>query len=86
MDNWQIAKGERGFRINFLLHAAGMVERAALQQPLSASEEDKQELLNDVDYESLHIQVLSLSRVLDLTFPIAEEVYLFALINHQIDG
>ncbi|WP_068707149.1 sigma-54-dependent transcriptional regulator [Tetragenococcus solitarius] len=84
MNNWQIASEEQGFRINFLLHAAGMVERAALQQPLSTSEEEKQKLLNDPDYESLHIQVLSLSRVLNLTFPITEEVYLLALINHQI--
>ncbi|WP_028790860.1 sigma-54-dependent transcriptional regulator [Tetragenococcus muriaticus] len=84
MENWQIEKQEQGFFINFLLHAAGMVERVVLQQPLTATEEEKENLKNDSEYEALHVQVLSLSRVLNLVFPKAEEVYLLDLIERQI--
>ncbi|WP_412766481.1 sigma-54-dependent transcriptional regulator [Tetragenococcus koreensis] len=84
MDNWHILKEEQGFCINFLLHAAGMIERVILQQPLTAPENEEENLQDEPDYEALHIQVLSLGRVLNLTFPPAEEVYLLALIKRQV--
>ncbi|AYW48926.1 transcription antiterminator BglG [Tetragenococcus osmophilus] len=85
MENWEIAKQEQGFFINFLLHAAGMVERAVLRQPLTATEKEKEDLKNDSAYEALHVQVLSLGRVLNLTFSKAEEVYLLDLIKRQME-
>lgn len=84
MRHWQIAKTEQGFLVNFLLHAAGMIERLILRQPLSATADEKQELCQDPDYEALHIQILSLDRILNLTIPLAEEYYLLALIQRQV--
>ncbi|WP_289942733.1 sigma-54-dependent transcriptional regulator [Tetragenococcus halophilus] len=83
MDNWQIPRKEQGFCINFLLHAAGMVERVVLQQPLTVSEDEKVGLQNNSEYEALHLQVTSLSRVLNLNFPVSEEFYLLELIKRQ---
>ena len=83
MHTWQIATAEKGFRINFLLHSAGMLERVLLDQPLTGTLEEEQSLLADPEYEQLHRHVLSLGRTLNLMIPLVEEYYLLSMIHRQ---
>lgn len=83
MNSWHIASEEKGFRINFLLHAAGILERVLLNQPLSTTNEEVHWLQASEDYEQLHVHVQSLGRTLNLMIPLAEEYYLLAMIHRQ---
>ncbi|MBS4534488.1 sigma 54-interacting transcriptional regulator [Clostridium sp. D2Q-14] len=85
MNTWRVSKEEEGFRINFLLHAAGMLERVLLHQPLTGAEEEERALQDDEHYDKLHVHVLSLGRILNLTIPLMEEFYLLALIKRQLE-
>lgn len=84
MNTWQISREEKGFRINFLLHVAGMLERVLLNQPLTCTKEEELELTVSEEYEKLHVHVLSLGRTLNLMVPLTEEYYLVAMIKRQI--
>ena len=84
MNSWKISKEEKGFRINFLLHVAGMLERVLLEQPLTGTEEEEQAVLSSEGYDQLHVHVLSLGRTLNLMIPLIEEYYLLAMINRQL--
>lgn len=83
MTTWQIPQKEAGFRINFLLHSAGMLERILLQQPLTGTEEA--DMMTDELYEQLHVHLLSLGRTLNLTIPVIEEYYLWAMIHRKVE-
>lgn len=85
MTAWEISLEERGFKINFVLHAAGMLERILLNQPLTGEATDEQSVLMNAEYEKLHVHVLSLGRTLNLVVPVMEEFYLMSMIQRQIN-
>ena len=85
MNSWEISIDGKGFRINFLLHAAGMLERVLLNQPLTIEDEELQKMLVAQEYEQLHIHTVSLGRIFNLSIPEAEEYYLWAMIRRQIE-
>lgn len=73
--------GTGAFKINFAVHTAGMIERVLLNEPLGITEEFEKQLLQEKDYERLHIQVQVLERVLLLNIPISEEYYLLEILK-----
>lgn len=83
MNTWGIPSDEKGFRINFLLHVAGMLERVLLNQPLTGTEKEEKTALESEEYEQLHVHVLSLGRTLNLMIPLIEEYYLLTMIQRQ---
>lgn len=84
MHTWNISFEKQGFKINFLLHTAGMLERIVLQQPLSGTLEQEEELKKDPFYEKLHVHVQSLGRTMNLSIPSLEIYYLLLLIKKEV--
>ena len=85
MSSWEISVDGKGFRINFLLHVAGLLERVLLNQPLTVEDEELQRMLVAQEYEQLHIHTVSLGRIFNLVIPSTEEYYLWTMIQRQIE-
>lgn len=69
------------FRINFVMHMAGVLERALRQDPLSVTDEAVLQTIYEPNYKELVKGVVSLEEQFRLAIPAAERYYIAQLVD-----
>lgn len=76
---------EYGFKINLVMHTAGMIERIIRNEPLTVEENELTNTTNDPLYSQLATSVVLLEDQIKVKVPIEEMYYLLRLVHNQLD-
>ena len=79
-----LASREYGFKINLVMHTAGMIERIVLNEPLTAEKEELDETVQDPFYKMLQNVIVPLEERVNLKIPLVESYYILRLIHNQL--
>ncbi len=85
MDSASIDVKEYGFMINLVLHAAGMIERVILNEPLSVENQDNRSIKNDPLYVKIVEPLNELEGKIKVKFPLEEVYYLLKMITNHLE-
>ncbi|HGV8431087.1 sigma 54-interacting transcriptional regulator [Enterococcus faecium] len=80
-----IGDEEYGFKINLVMHTAGMIERIIRNEPLTVEENELTNTTNDPLYSQLATSVVLLEDQIKVKVPIEEMYYLLRLVHNQLD-
>lgn len=80
-----IGDEEYGFKINLVMHTAGMIERIIRNEPLTVEENELTNTTNDPLYSQLAASVVLLEDQIKVKVPIEEMYYLLRLVHNQLD-
>lgn len=80
-----IGDEEYGFKINLVMHTAGMIERIIRNEPLTVEENELTNTTNDPLYSQLATSVVLLEDQIKVKVPIEETYYLLRLVHNQLD-
>ena len=80
-----IGDEEYGFKINLVMHTAGMIERIIRNESLTVEENELTNTTNDPLYSQLAASVVLLEDQIKVKVPIEEMYYLLRLVHNQLD-
>ncbi len=80
-----IGDEEYGFKINLVMHTAGMIERIIRNELLTVEENELTNTTNDPLYSQLAASVVLLEDQIKVKVPIEEMYYLLRLVHNQLD-
>ena len=80
-----IGNEEYGFKINLVMHAAGMIERIIRNETLTVEENELTNTMSDPLYNQLTASVVLLEDKIKVKVPIEEMYYLLRLVHNQLD-
>lgn len=80
-----IGDKEYGFKINLVMHTAGMIERIIRNELLTVEENELTNTTNDPLYSQLAASVVLLEDQIKVKVPIEEMYYLLRLVHNQLD-
>lgn len=70
--------------INLVIHLAGAVERVILNETLSVTEEDLQQMLENPDYQRVHELAASITKSINIKLPMVEEYFIIQFLKNQV--
>lgn len=79
-----LASKEYGFKINLVMHTAGMIERIVLNEPLTADKAELDQTVQDPFYTMLQSSIVPLEERVNLKIPLVESYYILRLIHNQL--
>uniref|UniRef100_UPI0022DF7098 PRD domain-containing protein n=1 Tax=Enterococcus lactis TaxID=357441 RepID=UPI0022DF7098 len=80
-----IGNEEYGFKINLVMHTAGMIERIIRNETLTVEENELTNTMSDPLYNQLTASVVLLEDKIKVKVPIEEMYYLLRLVHNQLD-
>lgn len=80
-----IGDEEYGFKINLVMHTAGMIERIIRNELLTVEENELTNTTNDPLYSQLAASVVLFEDQIKVKVPIEEMYYLLRLVHNQLD-
>ncbi len=80
-----IGDEEYGFKINLVMHTAGMIERIIRNETLTVEENELTNTTSDPLYNQLTASVVLLEDKIKVKVPIEEMYYLLRLVHNQLD-
>lgn len=80
-----IGNEEYGFKINLVMHTAGMIERIIRNETLTVEENELTNTMSDPLYNQLTASVVLLEDKIKVKVPIEEVYYLLRLVHNQLD-